>query len=239
MSDVTPGRRRGTIRRDSTQANHGRPTVTDTAPPTGGLTIPPPTAPPPPPNVDPIGIIGTGGPAPAPQIVIPDTVLAELEAKVKAFIAEEIAKAVAPLTGEATNKILATLQDFSGLIDAGGKRVAALVQELERGGLVARLHELEMAVASLAAPTLNPHDATSHDAHGLLINWFAGVGDVFKRVAEGFRQAKADAQAQVNAAAAQAPAPAPTPAVAQTNPAAAAVAAMGLPAGSLGTRPPG
>jgi hypothetical protein len=116
--------------------------------------------------------------------------------------------------------------------------VQALVTELEKGGLVARLHELEMAVASFAGTALHPHNPELHDSQGLLINWFAGVKDVFGKVAAGFAQAKAQAQEAANAASGPPASVSISAPVPSASPAQSAVAALGLPPGALSSVPP-
>lgn len=79
----------------------------------------------------------------------------------------------------------ARLEEIQAEVDAvlPGLRAKAnaLLTELEKGGLVSRLHELELAVASLAAPQLSQN---AHDSHGLLTEWFDRFRHVFFRAAE-------------------------------------------------------
>jgi hypothetical protein len=153
----------------------------------------------------------------------------QINALVEAF-EKQLMLQFSALLGGAKAHIDTLVADFEAALSSGHAEIAAITDELRRGGVVGRLAGVEMALASHAAPAIAGAGDGIHDAHDLLKTWFAGIKDHFTRVVAGVAEDRKQATLDAAAAAAGTPAPAPAPAPAPVvSPAAAAVAAMGIP----------
>ena len=165
------------------------------------------------------------GPVPPPvaAAVLLDTHITPILDEFEAQLKEQFGAII--LAGKSHVDML--VADFEAALNAGHSELAAITDELRKGGIVGRLGSLEMAVASHAAPALAGAGSLIHDGHDLLQTWFNGIKSTFERVVAGVVEDKKQAAA---AAAGQVAAPPPpAPVEAPTSPASAQMAAMGIP----------
>lgn len=91
----------------------------------------------------------------------------------------EFKSALHSLLDEAEDAVTGMVKEFEAKLKAGQTEVDAITSELKAGGVVARLHDLELAVASHAAPALMQ---AGHDGHALLTEWFEGIKERFQKI---------------------------------------------------------
>lgn len=164
--------------------------------------------------------------APGASGVVAGVAPAQANAILDAFEAQ-LAEQFGQILAAGKSKIDALVADFEAALSSSHAEIAAITDELRRGGVVGRLAGVEMALASHAAPALAGAGDAIHDGHDLLQTWFNGIKSHFARVVAGVAEDKK--QAAAAAAGAPPPAPAPVPAPPVASPAQAQVAAMGIP----------
>jgi hypothetical protein len=183
---------------------------------------------PPPPNAS-VDQLGTPPPLSSAQVPTPsnpvDAGATSVAAILDAF-EKQLAEQFGQILYAGKSKVDALVADFETALANGHQELAAITDELRRGSIVGRLGGVEMALASHAAPVLAGAGEAIHDGHDLLRSWFEGIKEHFARVVAGVAEDKKQAAA---AAGAPPPAPAPSPAPPVESPAAAQMAAMGLP----------
>lgn len=186
--------------------------------PSGAFPIPPPEATKPNPQPIPSNPVeagaGSAGGVPLPT----DPAIDHMKVLVDAFEAQ-LSEQFTALMSSAHSKISEVVSRFETYLAQGQTEIDLIVSELKRGGVTGRLHAVEMALASLAGPSIMP---AGHDGHGLLQSWFAGIKDVFDRVV-------ADVAGKAAPAAGVPPGDTVAPPPVPVSPAAAQIAALGIP----------
>lgn len=127
----------------------------------------------PPPAPAPVASAPAPEPAPPPAVDPPAPVDPAAEAL------SEFKSALNSLLDEAEDAVTGMVKEFEAKLKAGQTEVDAITSELKAGGVVARLHDLELAVASHAGPVLMQ---AGHDGHALLTEWFEGIKERFQKI---------------------------------------------------------